>query len=209
MTVINFNEIIGKGNNYITNNIFSTKHPTNCLITGKTNSSKTNILMNLIAQNCICDKIQIFTDNSNDDKYIWLKEKFKNDVYIYINEVNFDKIDKDKINLVVFDDLVFSDKKISTFFTQSRKLNVSCVFIAQLFFIVDKLLRDNLDYIIFTKLDRREIASIYNSISLDLTLKQFQEINNNLKKYDFIIIDKFNDVNFMKIRKNFNNVLMK
>ena len=29
----------------------------------------------------------------------------------------------------------------------------------------------------------------------------FQEINNNLKRYDFIIIDKFNDVDFMKIRK--------
>ena len=75
--------------------------------------------------------------------------------------------------MVVFDDLVFSDKKISTFFTQSRKLNVSCVFTAHSFFIVDKLLRDNLDYIIFTKLDKREITSIYNSISLDLTLKQF------------------------------------
>ena len=33
MTVINFDEIIGKGNNYITNNIFCIKHPTNCLIT--------------------------------------------------------------------------------------------------------------------------------------------------------------------------------
>ena len=209
MTVINFDEIIGKGNNYITNNIFCIKHPTNCLITGKSNSGKTNILMNLIAQNCIYDKIHIFTNNSNDDKYIWLKNKFKNDVYIYINEVNFDKIDKNKINLVVFDDLVFSDKKISTFFTQSRKINVSCVFIAHSFFKVDKLLRDNLDYIISTKLDKREITSLYNSISLDLTLKQFQEINNNLKRYDFIIIDKFNDIDFMKIRKNFNNVLIK
>ena len=86
--------------------------------------------MNLIAQNCICDKIHIFTNNSNDDKYIWLENKFKNDVYNYINEVNFDKIDKNKINFVVFDDLVFSDKKISTFFMQSRKINVTCVFIA-------------------------------------------------------------------------------
>ena len=209
MTVINFDVIIGKGNNYITNNIFCVKHPTNSLITGKSNSGKTNILMNLIAQNYIYDKIHIFTNNSNDDKYIWLNNKFKNDVYIYINEVNFDKIDKNKINLVVIDDLVFSDKKILTFFTQSRKLNVSCVLISHSFFIVDKLLRDNLDYIIFTKLDKREITSIYNSISLDLTLKQFQEINNNLKKYDFIIIDKFSDFDFMKIRKNFNNILIK
>ena len=71
--------------------------------------------MNLIAQNCIYEKVHIFKNNSNDDKYIWLKEKSKNDVYIYINEVNFDKIDKNKINLVIFDDLVFSNKKISTF----------------------------------------------------------------------------------------------
>ena len=83
-----------------------------------------------------------------------------------------------------------------------------CVY-CSFFFIVDKLLRDNLDYIIFSKLDKREITSLYNSISLDLTLKKFQEINNNLKTYDFIIIDKFYDVDFMKIRKNFNNILIK
>ena len=83
------------------------------------------------------------------------------------------------------------------------------MFIAHSFFKVDKLLRDNLDYIIFTKLDKREITSLYNSISLDLTLKQFHEINNNLKRYDFIIIDKFNDIDFMKIRLNFNNILIK
>ena len=118
-----------------------------------------------------------------------------------------DKIDKNKINLDVFDDLVFSDKNISLFFTQSRKLDVSCVFISHSFYRVDKLLSDNLNYIIFAKLDKREITSLYNNISLDLTLKQFQEITNNLKRYDFIIIDKLNDINFMKIRKNLNEIL--
>ena len=29
----------------------------------------------------------------------------------FINEMNFDKISKDKINLVIFDDLVFSNEK--------------------------------------------------------------------------------------------------
>ena len=164
--------------------------------------------MNLIAQNCIYEKIYIYTNNL-DDKYVWLKNKFKNDVYIYINEINFSDIDKKYINLVVFDDLVFSNKKISTFFTQSRKLNVSCIFISHRYFSIDRLLRNNLDYIIFTKLDKREISMIYNDISLDLTLQQFHDINNDLKKYDFIIIDKYNENNFMKIRKNFNSILIK
>ena len=48
---------------------------------------------------------------------------------------------------------------------------------------------------------------IYKDISLDITLKQFQGVYNNLKKYDFIIIDKCNENNFMKIRKNFNQIL--
>ena len=136
MTIMNFDEIIGGQNYHITNNVFCLSHPTNCLIVGKTNSGKSNILMNLIAQNCIYEKIYIYTNNV-DDKYTWLKNKFKRDVHIFINEINFSDIDKKYINLVVFDDLVFSNKKISTFFTQSRKSNVSCIFISHRYFTVD------------------------------------------------------------------------
>ena len=75
------------------------------LIIGKTNSGKTNILMNLIAQNPIYEKIFIYTNNL-DDKYTWLKDKFKEHVFIYINEISFDEIDKEHtLNLIIFDDL--------------------------------------------------------------------------------------------------------
>ena len=112
MTIINFNNIIGKKSNAITNNVFCLSHAKNALIIGKTNSGKTSILMNLIAQNSIYEKIYIYTNNL-DDRYKWLKNKFKDDVFIYINEINFDKIDKEYVNLITFDDLVFSNKKIS------------------------------------------------------------------------------------------------
>ena len=49
MTIINFDDIIGKKFNNIKNYIFCLAHPKNALIIGKTNSRKTNILMNLIA----------------------------------------------------------------------------------------------------------------------------------------------------------------
>ena len=151
---------------------------------------KIEYFKNLIAQNSIYESIYIYTNNI-DDKYQWLKNKFKKDVHIFINEINFDNIDKNKINLCVFDDLVFfSDKKISSFFTQSRKLNVTCVLICHRYFCIDRLLRNNIDYIIYTKLDKREINMIYNNITLNINLKNFQKINDDLKKYDFIIIDK-------------------
>ena len=73
--------------------MFFLNHPTNCLIVGKTNSGVTIIVMNLIAKNCIYEKIYIYSNNIN-NKYNWLKNKFKNDVFIYIDEMNFDKIEK-------------------------------------------------------------------------------------------------------------------
>ena len=115
--IINFDEITGKKFNTITNNVFCLSHPTNSLIIGKKNSGKTNVLMNLIAQNSIYEKIYIYTNNL-DDKYSWLKNKFKDDVFIYINEINFDEIDKKYVNLIIFDDLVFSNKKYLNFIAE-------------------------------------------------------------------------------------------
>ena len=117
MTIINFDDIIGKKLNTITNNIFCLSHPKNALIIGKTNSGKKYFI--LIAQNSIYEKIYVYSNNL-DDKYKWLKYKFKDDVFIYIiiNEINFDKIDKEYINLIIFDNLVFSNKKYLNFIVE-------------------------------------------------------------------------------------------
>ena len=207
MTMINFDNIIGKKFNTITNNVFCLSHPKNALIIGKTNSGKTNILFNLIAQNSIYKIVIYIYTNNLDDKYKWLKNKFKNDVFIYINEINFDKIDKQYINLIIFDDLVFSNKKISEFYCRSKKLNWSCVYIGHRYFEnIDRSLKNNIDYLIFTIIDRRELNMLYQDINLDISLKGFQDINTNLKKYEFVLIDKYNEYKFMRIRKNLNQI---
>ena len=74
MTIINFDKVIGKESKCIMNNIFCLNHPKNCLIVVKTNSGKTNILMYLLAQNTIYEKIHIFTNNL-DNKHNWLKQQ--------------------------------------------------------------------------------------------------------------------------------------
>ena len=181
MTIINFDDIIGKKFNTITNNIFCLSHPKNVLIVGKTNSGKINILMNLIAQNSIHEKIYIYTFNLN-DKYEWLNYKFKDDVFIYINEINLDKINIKYINLIIFDDLVFSNKKISESYGKSRKLNCSCIFIGHRYLKkIDRTLKNNIDYLIFTQLDKQELNMLYQDIDLDISLQEFQDIITNLK----------------------------
>ena len=64
-------------------------------------------------------------------------------------------------------------------------------------------MKNNIDYLIFTQLDKRELNMLYQDINLSITLKVFQNINNDLKRYVFIMIDKYNEHDFMKIRKNF------
>ena len=47
---------------------------------------------------------------------------------------------------------------------------------------------------------------LYQDINLNISLKEFQNINNNLQRYEFIMIDKYNENEFMKIRKNFDQI---
>ena len=47
---------------------------------------------------------------------------------------------------------------------------------------------------------------LYQDINLDITLKEFQNINNDLKGYEFIMIDKYNENEFMRIRRNFDQI---
>ena len=47
---------------------------------------------------------------------------------------------------------------------------------------------------------------LYQDINLDISLKEFQDINTNLKRYEFILIDKYNEYKFRKIRKNLNQI---
>ena len=47
---------------------------------------------------------------------------------------------------------------------------------------------------------------LYQDINLNITLKEFQNINNDLKRYEFIMIDKYNENEFLRIRKNFDQI---
>ena len=175
MVIINFDNIIGKKFKTITNNVFCLNHPTNCLIIGKTNSGKTNVVLNLIAKNRIYEKIHIYSHNI-DDKYDWLKNKFKNDVFIYLDEIDFDKIDKKYVNLIIFDDLVFSNKKATEFYCRSRKLNCSCIFIGHRYFEnIDRTLKNNIDYLIFTQLDKKRIKYVISRYKFKYNIKRISK----------------------------------
>ena len=67
-------------------------------------------------------------------------------------------------------------------------------------------MKSNIDYLIFTQLDKKELNMLYQDINLNITLKEFQNINNNLQRYEFIMIDEYNEHEFMRIQKNFDQI---
>ena len=71
---------------------------------------------------------------------------------------------------------------------------------------IDGTLKNNIDYLIFTQSDKRELNMLYQDINLDISLKEFQDINMNLEKYEFILIDNYNDHKFMRIKKNLDQI---
>ena len=86
-------------------------------------------------------------------------------------------------------------------------MNCSCIFIGHRYFKnIDRTSKNNIDYLIFTQLDKKELNMLYQDINLNITLKDFQNINNDLKIYEFIMIDKCNENEFMRIRKNFDQI---
>ena len=87
------------------------------------------------------------------------------------------------------------------------ELNCNCVFIGHRYFKnIDRTLKNNINYLIFTQLDKRELNMLYLDINLDISLKESQDINTNLKKYELILIDKYNEYKFMKLRKNLDQI---
>ena len=86
-------------------------------------------------------------------------------------------------------------------------MNCTRIFISHRYFKnIDRTLKNNIDYLIFTVLDKKELNMLYQDINLNISLQEFQNINNNLKRYEFIMIDKYNENKFMRIRKNFDQI---
>ena len=55
-------------------------------------------------------------------------------------------------------------------------------------------------------MDKREINLLYQDVSLDISLNDFQKINNDLKMFENIIIDKKTEYDFFKLRKNLGEI---
>ena len=117
---------------------------------------------------------------------------------VYKNIGNYNTYPEDKI-LIVFDDMIADmirnknlDSIVTELFIRGTKLNISFVFITQLYFKVPEDVRLNTTHFFIAKIsNRREFRDIAMNHSSDISTKDFINIYREcaVEPYSFLVID--------------------
>ena len=171
--------------------------PFRMLIIGPSGSRKTNTLLRLIEKFHPIDKIYLYTKDTDEQKYQYLINKreqvgiknlnnphafieYSNDMNDVLQDINNYNKNKNKIVLIIVDDMIADIMRSEKFkaivkelFIRCRTLNISIIFITQSYFRTPKDARLNSAHYILMKIsNNKELKSKAeeNSSHLDFFL---------------------------------------
>ena len=114
-------------------------------------------------------------------------------------------IDPDKKTLIIFDDLMLEKQnKIEQYYTRGRHNNIDCFYISQNYIKLPKnTIRENANLFIIFPQDKLNLDYIYRDHCGEIDKPDFLEMISLIwkEKYNFLTIDKTNDLNNGKFRK--------
>jgi hypothetical protein len=210
MSLINFYNQIKQSKKYNPN--FDEHHleiPMRMLIACSSGSGKTNYVTNLLYElNNTLHKLIIIT-KAEEPLYTLLEKRLKNRVEIYYDGQipEFERLDKDKNGLIIFDDMVLTpNKKIGELFIRGRKLGYSSIFITQSFYKTDSIIRQNVNYIALGNgINKRNLRMILSEYAINMTIDDLEKVYFDLTKepMNFMLIDLVN----RNIRHNIKDIV--
>lgn len=192
-----------------------------CIVSGPSNSGKTNLLISLIEaeHGLIFENIYIYSKTLEQDKYTYLKNLLKPikhiGFYAYSasDQVIAPSLTK-KNSIMIFDDVIVDRKQdnVKNFFCLGRHRNIDCFFLTQTYSRVSKhLVRDNCNLFILFRMDSLNLKHVYDDagVACDMKFDQFREFCLQCwrEKYGFVVIDLDSDVNNGRYRKGFSDFL--
>lgn len=229
MEIIQHNERLRVQNiDYLTDDACSTtsKHGSllpdvvRAVITGASNSGKTNVLFNLIThQNGLkFNNVYIFSKSLAQPKYQLLRKILSTVEGVKYFEFNSSENiihphEALPYSVFVFDDVSCEKQTaVKEYFSYGRHHNIDVIYIGQTYSKISKqLLRDNLNLLIMFKQDILNLKHIFNDhVSCDMSFEQFKTFCSMgwTEKYGFVVIDKEKDVHSGRYRIGFDKFVL-
>jgi len=203
--------------------------PFRMLMVGGSGSGKTNVLIYMILNYLVYDKLYIYTKHMHQSKYQLLKKIFKHveeneelrgigdfPIAIFADNIKdivpLEKMDEKKDNIIIFDDFITekNQKEIIDMFVRGRHKNASVIYLTQSYFSTPKTIRINCtQFLLFGSASNRDINMILNDHCSDMDKEKFRNLYNEATsiKFSFFYIDTDAIEKALKFRRNFDEVL--
>jgi hypothetical protein len=161
------------------------------------------------------NNIFIITKNKDEPLYNYIENKLGDKGLKIVEGIdkapNLDKdIDKEDQTLIVMDDLVLEKNQASLedYFIRARKLNCCLIYIAQSYYRVPIIIRQNLNYLVIKQLSGlKDLYGIMREYTLGIDKKVLKKIyeETTANKQDFLLVD-LDAPPKDRFRKNFNDI---
>src|SRR5436190_1028743 len=200
LPVLNFDEYVGTGMNRKGKHGPLLPDSIRCIISGPSNSGKTNVVFNLLfdPNGLRFENIYIFSKSLNQPKYQFLAKTIPKEVGYFAYDDNSQVInpnDAKSNSIMIFDDIAFEKHdNIRNYFTMGRHNDIDTFYLGQTYSRIPKqLVRDNANIIIAFKQDDMNLRHIYNDhVNTDMPFEKFKTLCSLAWKdnYGFLVIDK-------------------
>lgn len=198
------------------------------VIVGSSGAGKSYALISAILEQRIkFDKLYCFCRDPNEAKYQVLFRYLKtleeeyyettgDAVELFVVSTNVkdiplvESLDRTSTKLFIFDDMLCESKEVQTlisnYFVLSRHYLCSCVYLAQNFYSLPKILRMNSNYISLYKLNsNKDLSCILSDVNVGMDLEEFKSFYRKAVEAprNFLFIDLKTPITELRLRKNF------
>jgi hypothetical protein len=215
MDIINYDIYKSEGNKHH----FLLPNSIRMVICGGSGCGKTNLIVNFLLNKgwLNYDQLFIYTNTQYQEKYNLVRNFFDSikkqcghNILKFLSPqddiIDPKQLDPKKNNVIVFDDCMQDKQTImSEYFTQGRHNNCDSFYLTQSYFHIPKhTIRDNANFIIIFRQDKKSLQALYDSHACgDMELSEFLELANTSTncKHGFLCIDLTSESENGKYRK--------